>query len=94
MRSSEIVETAFLWRQLLAASDAGQTPKLSCATPDSHSISVVKVKTAFANNVPTLFEHRMQRFGCIHRTFYLRPVVVHRKLAQRIEHKAKYSLLG
>ena len=69
-------------------------PKLDCAMSDSRDISIAKVKTAFANTVPTLFKHRKQHFGCIHRTFYLRPVVVHRKLARNIEYKAKYSLLG
>ena len=41
-------------------------PKLSRATSDSHNISMVKVKTVFADNVPTRFEPRKQRFGCIH----------------------------
>ena len=69
-------------------------PKLSRATSDSHNVSMVKVKTVFANNVPARFEPRKQRFGCIRRAFYLRPVMVHRKLAQNIEHTVKYCLLG
>ena len=67
-------------------------PKLSRATSDSHNISMVKVKTVFANNVPTRFEHRKQRFGCIHRTICLQPVMVHRTLAQSIEPRTKHRL--
>ena len=67
-------------------------PKFSRATSDSHNISTVKVKTVFANNVPTRFEPRKQHFGCIHRTICLQPVMVHRTLAQSIEPRTKYRL--
>ena len=67
-------------------------PKLIRATQVSRDISVVKVKTAFANTVPTLFEHLKHRSGCIQSTMRLQPVAIRRTLAHSVKHKARCRL--